>query len=130
MRRPNCSAGESPRLNNLGSELGLGQPPIWPPQLTVYIPDDLGERLRGVIIERLRRTRTAAEQLYDQGVWSGRSGLRTTPRSPISSFHPPQRSLGGRGDRRRSCRPAARSPPSRVRPWEFPGEVTRLTVIG
>jgi hypothetical protein len=73
-------------------------------QLTVYIPDDLGERLRGVkddlnvsqvcqaalttavsaaeaarlgdlrprIIERLRRTRTPAELLYEQGVWCGR----------------------------------------------------------
>jgi len=73
-------------------------------QWSVYLPDDLGERLRRVketvnvsqvcqaallleiqaaeaaqqgdlrpqIIERLRRTRTPAEELFDRGVWMGR----------------------------------------------------------
>lgn len=73
-------------------------------QWSVYLPDDLGERLRRVkeavnvskvcqaalllevqaaeaaqqgdlrpqIIERLRRTRTSAEELFDRGVWMGR----------------------------------------------------------
>jgi hypothetical protein len=73
-------------------------------QWSVYLPDELGERLRRVkeavnvsqvcqaallsavssaeaaqqgnlrpqIIERLRRTRTPAEELFDRGVWMGR----------------------------------------------------------